>query len=594
MEVNPKDPIVRYAILEAHGFKCYYSKLSLNMFTLTIDHIIPQSYDTNIVEFDAYKKILGYDFEINHLYNLVPATWEINKLKGDKLYDIPHAIFLMNRAKEKATAILKRIDELRKYKYFEKSLSMVTAYIGSSDNPRQELSKITELLPEYFGSYDVKREVSERGLSRTEPSVSLTAILPKDFEQLGSCCFEFKSIFASDCMITLSHEQITQQLLVGLNTDYKLKKRRFVIGPHFKLPNVYYIQLGNNRFAIEEKEVEELCEIVDDLGQVYTNRFQAIELEWKTLKFKDFNPYEFSVKLFQIKRNLWNKMIEFSWEFDYSNGDSEWHIFNRTSSAIMLYSDGTVLTRLEPEHLEPYLNTTHLNIEDMIWIKWKRYDNKYIKSEESWSAEQTFFWMKNIFIPYVIYYYEFIKSKRNWVAMRPSFNEFTESYNCDDFIFNSGVQTQPSFEEINNVEDLLSEMYSLQKFFNLNSSVTLSSEETRNVYLGIKYILMSIDVPDYSNYYIKKQINHSMHDKFENDALVLINHKLETTDLSDTTSYHIEGLFKCYIEALKCEDALRSLKKTVITEIIKLLKPVWRKYQLIKYIQRISKENNYN
>lgn len=159
MEVNPKDPIVRYAILEAHGFQCYYTEKSLNMFNATIDHIVPQSYEAKLDELNEYKKILGHDVDINHLYNLVPATWKINLLKSNKLYDLPHAIFLINRAKEKAPEIIKRIQELRDFKDFERYLVAISAYISSSNNPRKEFSKIVELLPEQFGPFEKKEKL---------------------------------------------------------------------------------------------------------------------------------------------------------------------------------------------------------------------------------------------------------------------------------------------------------------------------------------------------------------------------------------------------------------------------------------------------
>jgi hypothetical protein len=576
-------------VLEAHGFRCYYSQRSLNMFNATIDHIIPQSYEGKLDELEEYKKKLGHDIDINDLINLVPATWEINVLKGNKLYDIPHAIFIMNRAKEKAPVILKRIEELRNFKDFEKYLAMISTYISNSNDPKQELSKITELLPAQFGPFDKKRAVSDDHFSRSESFISLMAFLPKLYEQCGSCCFEFRSIFVSDCMITLSHREILERLFVGLNTDYKLEMRGFLVGQHYNIANLYYVQLGNNRFTLKDSEVEQLCEIVDDFGQVYKEKFYKIEKKWDTINFINFDPYEYSVRLVEVERSLWRKMIEFSWEFDYANGNTEWHIFNKTTGTIMIYPNRVILARLEPEKTESYHYASYLNSDDTLWIKWKRYDNRFEKTEEPWSAAQTYHWLCQKFIPYVIYYYEYVKSKKYGIMKSPTFDDFMKNFKIDDLIISSSLQTKKSIEQIENVEELLSEMYSLQMFFNSSPPISVSLEEIKSVYLGIKYILMNIELPNYSSHYIQKQINYlSDEECLQDDPIALINSKMENVDEDDVNAGHIAELFKCYIEALKCENALRNLKKPVINEIKKLLNPIWEKHKLVKYFERIG------
>lgn len=104
---------------------------------------------------------------------------------------------------------------------------------------------------------------------------------------------------------------------------------------------------------------------------------------------------------------------------------------------------------------------------------------------------------------------------------------------------------------------------------------------------------MNIELPNYSYYYIKKQINYSMLEKNNHmDAIALINHKLETIVEENITLGQIGELFKCYIEALKCKNAINNLNKIVIKEVIKLLEPIWERYYFIEYIKRIGKDNN--
>ena len=46
-------------------------------------------------------------------------------------------------------------------------------------------------------------------------------------------------------------------------------------------------------------------------------------------------------KLLEIDLDLWNKLFEFSWEYDWDNGDSEWHIFNKNNLSIQIYNNKT-------------------------------------------------------------------------------------------------------------------------------------------------------------------------------------------------------------------------------------------------------------
>ncbi|MEC0211369.1 hypothetical protein P4H70_20730 [Paenibacillus ehimensis] len=597
MIVNPKDPIVRYAILEAHKGICYYSKNVLNMFNMTIDHIIPTSCKGELKEIEASMKKRNNDFEFNHLYNLVPATWDINNLKGDQ-YDAEFAILLINKAKEKAKGILKRIDQLRKFKDFEKYLSMISSYLINSNDPKQEMLKFFDLLPDQFGPFEELKEVTDHTYFRSETSVKIMASLPQEFRQFGSCCFEFRSAFISDCMITLNHKQIIEQLFVGLNTAHNYEKRGFVDSKHYRLSNMYYIQLGNNRFLLNGNEVDELCKIIDDFGEVYISRFKAIEENWGTLSFNKFDPVTYSAKLVKIKRYLWKKMMDFSWEFDFQNGVSEWHIFNRRSSSIMIYRNHTVFADLEPEKADSYHDESYMNPDDTLWIVWKRYKNPIPDADTSWSAEQTYSWLTEKFIPYVIYYYDYVKKKKSLFEITPKFEFFLkEEFKSEHIILDTGVAVNKRFingyfENIQNANDLLGEIYALQLFLNSSPKINISNEEIRNIFFGIRDILLNIEIPDYSCNYIGEKIaglNKGMHFN-QTDVIALIKSKLEHND-DDVSLGYVEGLLKCYIEALKSKSTLTSLKKPLIYELINLLKSIWNKYYLVNYIVRIGGKN---
>ncbi|AFC33314.1 hypothetical protein PM3016_6706 [Paenibacillus mucilaginosus 3016] len=580
MIVNPNDPIVRYAILEAHGFFCYYSEERLSSFTMTIDHIIPQSYKGKEEELREYKEKLG-PIELNHLYNLVPATWRINLLKGDGLYKLKWAILLRAKAVEKAPNILKRIEQLRKMKHYEKHLAFITSFIANSDSPRQEFAKIAELVTNQFGPFEEKREVTKEAFLRSEQSVRLYGMLPKLYEHRGSCCLEFRSLFVSDCMITFNHETLTELLFNGLDTDFKQGKRSFVVGPHTNIPNLYYVQLGNNRFTLNENEVEELCRIIDDFAEVYLNTFRSIEEHWATLQFRYFLPQNYSVKMIRLHKELWNQMIDFSWEFDYSNGDTNWHIFNKGTDRVMVYQDHKILTELE-------LHIGQLESDDTVWIVWRRHDNRFMSNEEGWNAEQTYTWLTQKFLLYVVYYYEYIKPKK-WLERVPTFEKYSESFNLNNYIYESGYQRKQDFRQIQTVGELVQSLYDMQSFYHLSPSVSFSPKEIENIYRGLKYLLLTVELPEYSYQYIgRKMPGIDGLDCTLAGLLQYINLNIEAIEKAGRSTGSVELLFRCFIEVLKGNKAEHAINKAVVHEITSLLYTIWEKYDRIQYINRIG------
>lgn len=78
------DPLLRVALYETYGKKCFYTGVPLDFTSFEVDHIIPESYSGRLEEL---RLALGIDsdFSINGIDNLVPAANSFNKKKGDVL-----------------------------------------------------------------------------------------------------------------------------------------------------------------------------------------------------------------------------------------------------------------------------------------------------------------------------------------------------------------------------------------------------------------------------------------------------------------------------------------------------------------------------
>jgi hypothetical protein len=98
-------------------------------------------------------------------------------------------------------------------------------------------------------------------------NVSLTVFLPNQYD-LGSCLVSFVMKEISGCMFTLHGENLIHTFFYGLNTPARDCKRRFLVGFDEK-NNRYIVQFPHNRFYLDPDEVEELCNIVDELFPYY-------------------------------------------------------------------------------------------------------------------------------------------------------------------------------------------------------------------------------------------------------------------------------------------------------------------------------------
>lgn len=583
MIVEPRDPIVKYAILEAHGFRCYVSKERIDIINGTIDHIIPQSHGDDSSIIDQYREKLDASFEVNHLYNLIPATWDINMHKGDKLYEINRAIYLMEQAKAKAPQIIKTIERLRKFKNIEKYLALISSYIMGSEDPKDEISKIVEMLSNDMGPFEEQKVVRDGHFLRSYSSVRLTASLPKPYEQCQSCLIEFRSMFISDCNITLNHKQIVDQLFVGLYSQAPYTKRGFIVGTYSQLSNIYYVQLGNNRFTLKENEVKELCDIVDEFADEYIKRFKFIENKWETDRFLNFDASRFTVRLVEVDLNQWRKILDFTWEFDYANGESEWHIFNKLNNRIMLYPQHTITTSLIPVETK----------QDTIWITWERYDTSFVQSTETWGAMRTYQWLTQELIPYVEYYYANVKPGGiSLFKKNVKFDEYKEGFRLENYIRNSytAVFRPKQLNEITTIVELRHYVTKLYEFYSSNPKVQVSNNGVNKAVAVLRTLLLVVTLSDYSCEYIGKKLFRSKSMK-QSDLIASIASLYDEfgniNNQERKMHIYLAQVLRCIIEGLINKEEA-SMNSNVVMEMARLLGVIHEAYALNEYLQRIN------
>jgi hypothetical protein len=590
MKVNPKDPIVKYAILEAHNFVCIYTGKKLNLLNCTIDHIIPQSFDNK--PDILHKYIENYDgtFHINNLDNLVPATFDANVMKGGKQYDVNTVLFFMEQAKSKAPKILERIEKLRKHKDIERMLAIISSHIFTSANPKEEMSKLIEFTDNERGNFEERNYISDDQFMLSLSSVSIDAFLPRSSKEQGCCLLLFRSLFVSDCMITLNHTQIVQQLFKGLNTKPNLGKRGFIPFVNHFSPQIYYVQIGNNRFTLLENEIEELCEIVDKFSIIYIKKFKSLEQKYGTSNFRKINPNDFSVKMFDIPRHLWRMLVQFTWEFDYAKGETEWHIFSATNVTIVIYPENTILSRFYPVHSENYL-FAYMQPDDMVCVGWEPLSNLDARrGSRVWDANEAFQWMTTKFIPYVIYYYDYVKQKKKWYSNTPTFDEFLTQFDINRFIKSSYLETvEQEVNEVSDLSDLNRVVEKLQNFFTCSRNIHVSHDEAKKTYQALSLLIIHTTLPDYAYNYIGGKLSCS-ENRSQSGIYQFLKDKINNINQNEYDESTLDLACRCMLEVMKhiMDQPSPSINQALLNELKSLLFPIWEKYKLENYISRME------
>lgn len=95
MSITKFDNITRSALWSSYNNICFYCNQPLDWDNLHIDHILPELYSKDIRAFEKIKAKFELDqnFDLNALYNLVPAHSKCNSNKSKGLFSKPTTLF---------------------------------------------------------------------------------------------------------------------------------------------------------------------------------------------------------------------------------------------------------------------------------------------------------------------------------------------------------------------------------------------------------------------------------------------------------------------------------------------------------------------
>lgn len=139
------DTITRTAIWRANSKKCFYCNEYVEFRDLEIDHIIPEKISNESFAEIKNKLLLGEEFEINSLKNLVPTHHSCNNKKSDAEFSESSLRFYLELCGKNIGKIESELSNLQKRASAEKLLSQLSMMVDKSELSLNEIISYVRL-----------------------------------------------------------------------------------------------------------------------------------------------------------------------------------------------------------------------------------------------------------------------------------------------------------------------------------------------------------------------------------------------------------------------------------------------------------------
>lgn len=141
----------RWAVFTVQGDACYVCRRPLDLFTMEIDHVLPESLLRRSDLFEQHRKALGLaaDFNINGYENWLPICNGCNKAKSDTVF-APSLLIQsqLQRAKLKSNKAQAVADEIPTKRQLARSLGMLLRGISGTPEERDLLLPLIQRFAE--------------------------------------------------------------------------------------------------------------------------------------------------------------------------------------------------------------------------------------------------------------------------------------------------------------------------------------------------------------------------------------------------------------------------------------------------------------
>lgn len=158
----------RWAVFTVQGDACYVCRRPLDLFTMEIDHVLPESLLKKPDLFEQHRKALGLgtDFNINGFENWLPICNGCNKAKSDTVF-LPSLLIQrqLQGAKLKSGKARAVADEIPTKRQLARSLGMLLRGISGTPEERELLLPLIQRFAELHP--DAMTLVQSKGVPET-------------------------------------------------------------------------------------------------------------------------------------------------------------------------------------------------------------------------------------------------------------------------------------------------------------------------------------------------------------------------------------------------------------------------------------------
>lgn len=141
----------RYAVYMIHGSKCYMCKKPIDLGSMHVDHIIPESLDGRKLQeaLEAYG--LDSDFDVNTPANWMPCCPSCNLSKKANVF-APAPILLneLRKASKKATAVIDLISETYSKQKISRAITILSIATEDGYITPEQLERIHPIFERFF------------------------------------------------------------------------------------------------------------------------------------------------------------------------------------------------------------------------------------------------------------------------------------------------------------------------------------------------------------------------------------------------------------------------------------------------------------
>ncbi len=463
---------------------------------------------------------------------------------------------------------------------------MSNIWINSKYNLIENIIKSHPDLQDVLETCNFEPSIRREGyrLVVVQPKVAIACDLPKAFAE-GNCEIDFSNIILKGLKISLNHQDILSQLMIGLNTQPDWGCRRFLKQLD---KNYFEVNLGKTTLILSELETLDLCLCIDVICQEYKKSIIEFEnsLETWDFEFVDIANIRGFI-LFSVGQKLWKLMQQFAEEFDYTKGKSEWHLFHNEDISIRvsrgIHDHAFILPRVD--------SNLSLLQSDKINIIYKIND-VYLQSLQkrkvtswqqdiglwgTWTARYTKQWLLEKYIPKLINYYldKFQLSEVELLAE-------IVNYKAERL----------EIEEINDIQDLLPYLRDIQSWLhiykeNIAASLLRSYYQTftdliRNTdssITGIDYIMRNLLRMKWKNTQKEIYID-SKHSNFKHAIYYLDEQVARINNSTFEKSFKADLMTRTFIWII--ENGKISFSQTQLNAAKQALQPLWEQSRFEK------------